>query len=660
MSPIIRRFFTRKSILVALVIAAGFAVRVAHVESLPFWVDESESSINALTILQHGYPADHYLGLPIYENTLVWPWPGNPEYEFRDISYSDKGMAVYHGWLPLYAIAASFALHRIGPDESNSSLKISYSREEAERRTRAARLPSVVFGTLLLLILFAAGHAFYGNDAAWIALLAAAIHPTAISVSLQARYYSAEVALSMACCLSIWMIITKGRWIDFLLGALCFVLLFHTHLISFVMACGFAVLMIPALVVQRRTDLKKTVGFALIISSGTIPWLVITGFFQHQSRIPRAWKLLSLPGDLVRLLPGAPVTIAALLLFLASVAWLAYAKPKVSNRLKKPLFEAFWPTAFLVVWAAVAYASFLLFIPAASLFPDRISLNYWGPRLMVGSIVCAAIIRIIAPRVGAWRIAAGALSVAMLTGFSGLSWLRYPSAENWSRMDQIVGQLRAMNLHRGTMLYATGNDHLTLTFYTGLPFQKVAPIRKSFLDEYPGDVVLVDLGESRLLHDVLQDEELLEAARQSGQVLSKHDAECLVAQLGTREFRQKITGYVGGASSSNIEKAPQFIDSVTRKFQKQLQERFSFYEFEVMTKGYSPSDVSDWYDVFYYRFVNPDSRRGPNRNYLHRLRGATGYILPPWGDIIYYSRGQRDESKGLDFIFVSCDSANGR
>src|SRR5438874_7097139 len=82
--------------LIPLVIAAGFAVRVVRLDSFPFWCDEAESSINALTILQHGYPTDSYGGLPIYENTLVRPWPGNPEYEFKDISYSDKGMAVYH------------------------------------------------------------------------------------------------------------------------------------------------------------------------------------------------------------------------------------------------------------------------------------------------------------------------------------------------------------------------------------------------------------------------------------------------------------------------------------------------------------------------------------------------------------------------------------
>jgi hypothetical protein len=90
--------------LVLLVIAAAVARRVEFLDYRPFWVDEAESSINALTILQHGVPVDHYLGIPIYENTLVKPWPGNPEYEFKDISYSERGLATYHGWLPLYSM----------------------------------------------------------------------------------------------------------------------------------------------------------------------------------------------------------------------------------------------------------------------------------------------------------------------------------------------------------------------------------------------------------------------------------------------------------------------------------------------------------------------------------------------------------------------------
>jgi hypothetical protein len=113
-----------------LVIVGAVALRVSDLDAYPFWVDEAESAINALTILQHGYPTDTYLGLPIFENTLIQPWPESPEYEFRDIRYSDWHVAVYHGWLSLYAIAASFAISHIRPDAPDSARSIKHDLNE--------------------------------------------------------------------------------------------------------------------------------------------------------------------------------------------------------------------------------------------------------------------------------------------------------------------------------------------------------------------------------------------------------------------------------------------------------------------------------------------------------------------------------------------------
>src|SRR5687768_10414332 len=62
-------------LLLALLVAAAALLRFPDLGVRSMWVDEAESSINAITILEHGLPVDHYLGTPIYENTLVEPWP---------------------------------------------------------------------------------------------------------------------------------------------------------------------------------------------------------------------------------------------------------------------------------------------------------------------------------------------------------------------------------------------------------------------------------------------------------------------------------------------------------------------------------------------------------------------------------------------------------
>jgi hypothetical protein len=249
--PLIRKGQIIEASLVILVLLTGLLIRMQYLDERPFWVDEAESSINALTILENGYPTDAYLGIPIYENTLIQPWPGNAEYEFRDLSYSDKHLAVYHGWLPLYAIAGSFALHGVDPDSANRVPSVKHDLNEWKRRTRAARLPAVLFGVLFLAVVFAGGRIFYGPDAAWAGLLVGSVYPYHIAISRQARYYSAEVALTTACAVSLWLLVKDCKWKHVYLTAAAFVLLFHTHLLSF-SAASLVCLLVAPVIVRRN------------------------------------------------------------------------------------------------------------------------------------------------------------------------------------------------------------------------------------------------------------------------------------------------------------------------------------------------------------------------------------------------------------------------
>src|SRR5688500_14309096 len=144
-----------EKVLLAVVLLWAVVLRAWELDRPLFWVDEAESTINALTILDHGIPTDHYLGLPIYENTLTKPWPDNSEYEFRDSSYSDRGLAVYHGWLPLYSIAASLKAFGIKPDQAPPDPRqytpaVIHDDAKMRRITLAARVPGVVFGMIFL------------------------------------------------------------------------------------------------------------------------------------------------------------------------------------------------------------------------------------------------------------------------------------------------------------------------------------------------------------------------------------------------------------------------------------------------------------------------------------------------------------------------------
>ena len=157
-----------------------------------------------MTILQTGLPRGEYLGLPIYENCLTEPWPDHAEYEFRDSSYSPRGLAIYHGWLPLYAMAASFKAFGVTPDETTpGELKVRHSDEEIRRRVVAARAPSLVFGGLFLIFLFLAGYEMFGADAGFAAMIVGAVGRPFVYMGREARYHAATMALSTACCWAI-------------------------------------------------------------------------------------------------------------------------------------------------------------------------------------------------------------------------------------------------------------------------------------------------------------------------------------------------------------------------------------------------------------------------------------------------------------------------
>src|SRR5262249_25168796 len=154
----------------------------------------------------------------IYENILTEKWENSKEYEFRDSSYSDTGVAVYHGWVPLYSMAISFKLFGIHPNVVDGNLHAKHTDQEIWLRTIAARAPAVVFGMIFLLLVFQTGKEMYGEDAGWAAFVAATFAVPIVHLARQARYYSATLTLCMACCLMVWRMKSRGRWRDFIIG----------------------------------------------------------------------------------------------------------------------------------------------------------------------------------------------------------------------------------------------------------------------------------------------------------------------------------------------------------------------------------------------------------------------------------------------------------
>jgi hypothetical protein len=599
----------------------GITLRAWGLGSKPFRVDEAESGINALTVLQHGVPVDHYLGQPIFENILTRPWPESAEYEFKDSSYSERGLAVYHGWLPHYMTAASFALAGVKPDDDPTALRVRHSPQEMRRRTVAGRAPAVLFGAAFLAAAFFAARRLYGPDAAWAVLAVGAIFKPAVDFGRQARYYSPTLALAAGCALMIALMVQRGRWRDFLLGAVLFVLLFHTHVLSCFCACAAWALTAPVLA-RRPRGLAKLSAFAAVVALGALPWAVLTGFLGSASDYPKAFALLSFD-DLwafLKKLGPFPALAALTLVWLAAAAAL---RGRLPDRLVRPFADHRGAFLLLAAWAALGLAAFVRLVPAASYFHGRLVLTLMAPALLFGALLVAAAARAVSPR-HAPVLAPALLVLALLP--TGQVYFRPPSqAPGAPSVFDVVEHLRGLDLRPGTRVYATPNDHLTLTFYTGIPVQSVAPVRKSFLDRYEGELVILEAGPR---YESLTGKEAQQALLAAGRPLPE-DADRLARGLGTRLVREELRGRVarvlpGGPLPEHSEA---LFFALRLKTVQALAARLE-EEGNPAFKGHLLRDHQDWWPVYYYRFVGPEGRMGRGLNYAGRTRDARAVVLP--------------------------------
>jgi len=628
-----------------LVLAAAFAMRMQYIAASPLWVDEAESSINSLTILQNGYPTDSYLGLPLYENTLVQHWPESAEYEFRDSSYSDRHYAVYHGWLPLYSIAASFLLHGVQPDEADGSRTVKHDLAERVRRTTAARLPAVVFGTAFLLAVFIGGKVLYGRDAAWAGLILGAIHPWQLDLSRQARYYSAEVGLSTAACFMLWRLLTKCKWKDIWLTAILFILLFHTHILGFCTAAAAALVVAPLILRRHEFALRKLLVFGGLVAVGVLPWIFLTRFDHQQVGIPRAWALLELPTDIFRYPPIKMFCAVPGALVVVLLTWVILAKPRLSARFRAPLVQLGPVTLYLAFWIASGYVLFLRFVPAVSFATNRMNLVYWGPMLLLASAICAAAGRLLTPRSSAVTATVLLLSGFFVTGHRLDFPARYAyTYRSWQMDSLILDQVNAMHLEPDSRLYASPNDHLTLSFYSGLPFQSILPVRKTFLDSYRGEIVYVDTAIT-VETGLLTPQRVREEALRNGQQLSNEELTHCFRLLISRGYRDEVLKALEPERMAHVEAVPSFAEKLMAEQCRQVKVAFANSGLDLMTRGYDVRTWTDWRNVVQYRFVDPVARSGRRANYAERLRGAELTLLTASEAAIYRSKWHPPEAE---------------
>ena len=606
---------------------AAIGVRSSLVTSLGLWVDEAESSINALSILEHGYPTDEYAGIPVFENMLIRPWPDHPEYEFKDISYSEKGMAVYHGWLPLYSIAASFKMFGTEPAKPEIGWRIDADADTMRRRTLAARLPSLFFAAAFLVLLFLAARRLCGDDAALPVLLIASLSSSVILPTLFARYYALMLALSAAGALTLWQTLRHGRTRDYAAHAVVLALLFYTHMLAFAGLMALTTAMTLFHWGFGKQLLRWLAAMAAVVACAC-PWLLATGYVPHLAHMPSGLGFVRLPDDLLHYVSDRKAYSA---FFSAGALWLALVWMRhgaaLPRRLAEPWQRHRLQYTMLLAWMAIGAAGYFLFSPAASLFPQRLSLMLFVPAFLFMGMTLADAARTISQSRSVYLTPA--LALAFLAA-GGLLKIPDRDLDVFPRLERIFAAVNQIGLAPDAKVYASPLISHILTFYSGKPIQSLAPVRKSFLDSYPGEVLYIDQRSPWELTSP-KIEEIQEAARELSAQPSANEVAELRAVLELR-FAREQTHASGIAVEPPLETLTPLGEAVMQKtrwraeYLAELEEAKWESQGFPFARGYRIRTAADFWQTFFYRLVDPASRSGGRLNAAERLRSGRAFF----------------------------------
>ena len=460
-----------------------------------------------------------------------------------------------------------------------------------------------------------------------------AFNAKTVDFGYQARYYSMTLLMTAFAAWCLLRMVRRGRWGDYLLMGFAEALLFHTHQLSAMIFALAALVAVPA-VIRHRQWFFKCLGAGAISAGLILPWVWLSGFLATASHIPKANKLFDSFSDWLAYTLNRPDQLA----LLAGMVLIL-----ILGRLKPAWFPARFHAVVrehgqiylaLFAWLVIGYAAFHMVVPAASFFFERLSLILWTPYVLVLAMLTSDLLRGFSPR------RAAVLAVVATAGFLAvrgrLAFLENPSVTGSRQgIAAVVEALQKMRPEDGTRFYASPNEHLTLTYYTGLPVQSVAPVRKTFFANTKAPLVFI---ESEMEWMYPDEADVRFAAAAAGLRVTPDQAQELCALVWTKIVTEELNK--DGLPAPPVPTLPDYLDPVVGKMRMQLLEfRVKFMDETKRSpifRGVSASRMKDFWLGFFYRFANPDGRIGKNLNIFPRLGHSTMELLPAANVVIYH------------------------
>jgi hypothetical protein len=283
----------------------------------------------------------------------------------------------------------------------------------------------------------------------------------------------------------------------------------------------------------------------------------------------------------------------------------------------------------------MAYLAFILLTPAARFVNTSLMLVLAAPGYLLFALAVAVAARTMTPRFAA---VVAPLVLLVFFGVRGTTTFTVAPPTMPTGIETFLDVASRWRLEAGTKIYAWPAENLLLTYVSGLPVQSVAPVRKAFLDQYPGDVIFVETGTAyvgRRLTDVRT------LASQQGIALSVEEAKQAAFRIQRHGARQYLEGLVADVwpPSEPIETIDRAL--IAAYAETTLLAGTARAEQYRLLRGYAPTNFMTSYVLpVSYWFVNPEKHLGDQLNYRDRIRGATGIVLPN-GSIIFDARRNR-------------------
>jgi hypothetical protein len=355
--------------------------------------------------------------------------------------------------------------------------------------------------------------------------------------------------------------------------------------------------------------------------------------------MPTGRGFLVLPDDLWKYLSDR---VPYLALFASGAFWLALARLRhgqmLPARLREPWQRHSRQYSMLLIWMSVATSTYYLLLPPASQFPQRLSLALFVPGLMFMAMSLADAARIM---VSSRSILLAPLLAAVFLAVSGVLRVPPPTADAFDGLRDTLLMLNRLHLRPDAKVYASPSTQLVLSFYAEKPIQSLAPIRKRFLDTYPGEVLYIE-GQLTWEFAFPGRQEIQLAARHMGQPLSDEAVRSVRSQLRTRFARERTRPLVDDVEPP-LEALSPLAEAVmvqTRNHATALaQVEESYWESQpfAFARGFRVRTGADLWETFFYRLVDPRARSGSRLNAAARLRNGRAYFVPSASRVFFYS-----------------------